>query len=54
MQVEVKCREYEYVYARGTKIDFQKMRVEGKFTNLEADEIGAKHAIEEFLSTLRV
>jgi hypothetical protein len=49
MQVDMKCREYEYVYA-GKKSQLLKMGVESKSTNLETDEIGTEHAIKEFLS----
>jgi len=46
-QVEMKCREYEYVYLGN---QFRILKVLRKATNLETHEIRTKHAIEDFLS----
>ena len=47
MQVEMKCREYEYVYLGN---QFRELKIARKSTNLETDEIRAEHAIEYFFS----
>jgi hypothetical protein len=47
IQVEMKCREYEYVYLGN---QFRILKIGKKSTNLETHEIRTKHAIEDFLS----
>jgi len=46
-QVEMKCREYEYVYLGN---QFREVKIARKSTNLETHEVRTKHAIEYFFS----